>query len=463
MYDLPGTDSGREWIEVQNQGSTAVDLSQYKFSEASSNHALHIISGDATLGPGAYAIISDDGGKFMADWPAFGGSLFDSTFSLNNSSATLTLKDSSGGIVDQASYASDQGASGDGNSLQKKIDGTWISASPTPGAINASQSSEPESDPEGDSEVSTSTDSTREETQADISSHYSYVSISTYKVPDKFEVSAGRNRLGVVGAPIEFQAEGDESHPGANFIWTLGDGSVEEGERIEHAYKFPGKYAVVLDAKLNGDESISRTKVEVIEPDLSVEEANEKLVRIKNNSKEEINLYGFELVEGSSHFEFPKDTIILSGESVAFPAEITDLHPDLSSKVALRSLIALDPVSNVLPTEVRVDNSEEISMLMTKALEIQNEIAMLQSQTSIQGSAQNSTGIAVEQKPSEESSSSNHASENGNEINLSNTATVINSSGIENSDKNSSSTKSELKQQRSSWLKILEDFFFGQD
>ena len=42
MYDLEGTDTGREWIEIYNNSNSSVDLSSYKLFEADTNHELTI-------------------------------------------------------------------------------------------------------------------------------------------------------------------------------------------------------------------------------------------------------------------------------------------------------------------------------------------------------------------------------------------------------------------------------------
>ena len=44
MYDVEGTDTDREWIEVYNDGSESVDLSTYKLFEANTNHGLTLSS-----------------------------------------------------------------------------------------------------------------------------------------------------------------------------------------------------------------------------------------------------------------------------------------------------------------------------------------------------------------------------------------------------------------------------------
>src|SRR3989344_6229310 len=73
MYDLSGTDTDREWIEIYNSGSGTVDLSSWKFFEGNTNHALNNASGGTSLAAGSYAIIADDSAQFLLDWPSFSG------------------------------------------------------------------------------------------------------------------------------------------------------------------------------------------------------------------------------------------------------------------------------------------------------------------------------------------------------------------------------------------------------
>ena len=68
MYDLEGTDTGREWIEIYNNTNTSVDLSTYKLFEANTNHALVVYEGNANISAGGYAIISSDPVKFKIDY-----------------------------------------------------------------------------------------------------------------------------------------------------------------------------------------------------------------------------------------------------------------------------------------------------------------------------------------------------------------------------------------------------------
>jgi hypothetical protein len=157
MYNPSGTDTGYEWIEVYNSGSSDVDMVGWKFTESGTDHGLTVKQGTALIPPGSFAIIVDDLTKFLSAFN-FSGTIFDSTFSLSNDGESLIIKDNSKVEVDAVIYSKIQGASENGNSLQKNIT-EWISALPTPGAINATVDTEGETDdtnpPSGDSVILT--------------------------------------------------------------------------------------------------------------------------------------------------------------------------------------------------------------------------------------------------------------------------------------------------------------------
>lgn len=132
MYDPLGGDDNHEWIEIKNGTANSVDLSEWDFFEANTNHSLTLAQGNATVPAGGFAIIAEDAAQFLVDFPSFTGALFDSSFALANTTETIAIKDGSGTIVDEVTYSSEQGATNDGNSLQKAESG-WIAATPNPG------------------------------------------------------------------------------------------------------------------------------------------------------------------------------------------------------------------------------------------------------------------------------------------------------------------------------------------
>ncbi|HVZ76230.1 MAG TPA: lamin tail domain-containing protein [Candidatus Paceibacterota bacterium] len=103
-YDLPGSDAGREWIEITNNGSESVDISKYRFREGGVNHKLTLVSGTSTLVAGASAYIAEDPATFASEHPGTTEAIFKSSFSLSNSGETLALVDASSSVVATYTY-----------------------------------------------------------------------------------------------------------------------------------------------------------------------------------------------------------------------------------------------------------------------------------------------------------------------------------------------------------------------
>ena len=134
MYDALGVDTGHEWVEIFNNGTSSADITKLKFFESGTNHKLNTAQGPNALTPGSYAVLTNDSSKFLSDYPSYVGQLFDSSFSLSNSGEAIAIKNSDT-VVDEITYSSSTGANGDGNSLQL-INGLWQATLPTPGKEN---------------------------------------------------------------------------------------------------------------------------------------------------------------------------------------------------------------------------------------------------------------------------------------------------------------------------------------
>ncbi len=129
MYDTPGSDTGREWIEIYS--SEEINLSEYKLFEEEVNHRIACNCSGLFSG---YAIIADKPDSFIADNPSYTGFLFDSAFSLRNSNESISLKKNDE-IIEEAAYSSESGGNGNNNSLQFYA-GKWCEGIPTPGKDN---------------------------------------------------------------------------------------------------------------------------------------------------------------------------------------------------------------------------------------------------------------------------------------------------------------------------------------
>ncbi len=333
MYDLDGSDAGREWIEVENAGTDPVDLSSWRLFEASTNHKINAVATPG-LPAGHFAVIADDPAKFKTDNPDFTGLLFDSVFSLGNTGETLVLRDQNMADIDSVAYSSSMGASGDGNSLQKTSSG-WISALPTPGKeyTTSGAFSPGTSSPA----VSGSATSTRQDAMSDAanipanySSHSSQAVASLSYDSPELEVSAGRPRLGFVGVPLSFEARAKPAKdiaPGRAIFstWSMGDGTQISGQFVSYAYDFPGEYVVILNSESSGTSAVSRTRVKIIEPKVTIGYVGSGYVEVLNNGVYELNLGGWMLETAGGRFVIPRDTIVMPHSSVKLPASVTRL------------------------------------------------------------------------------------------------------------------------------------------
>lgn len=226
MYDVTGADTGREWIEVYNSGTTSIDFSSWRLAEGETNHKIKEAKGDKILSPETYAVIADNPEKFLADHPDYPGILYESSFSLSNEGEILALKDSTLNALHQVTYDQDVGAAGDGNSLQK-IDGIWHVAVPTPGEANSINAPLPAPAP----------------TPA-LLAEGSIVTMGDL----------------VIGEIITFDLQTDDEARATQ--WNFGDGKTEKKESdamAEHIYAFAGTYTVVAEYGV----AIARTTVTI--------------------------------------------------------------------------------------------------------------------------------------------------------------------------------------------------------
>ncbi|MDO5862323.1 MAG: lamin tail domain-containing protein, partial [Thermoplasmata archaeon] len=119
-----GTDTGKEWIELVNNGDTTIDLEGYELVAASDRKSKRMtLSG--TLAPGEYLVIYPD---FV---------LVNSSGKNTRSGEGVKLYDADGNLVDETPIKSD--TSDDGKTWQRKFDGSteWVFEKATQGKSNA--------------------------------------------------------------------------------------------------------------------------------------------------------------------------------------------------------------------------------------------------------------------------------------------------------------------------------------
>ena len=316
MYDLPGSDAGREWIEVSNTTGSSVSLSLWKLFENGTNHNLVLHQGNENLPSGGSAIISDNPAKFLSDHPGFNGAIFDSSFSLSNTGETLAIRNDELEDIDSVSYLSDSGAAGDGESLAL-FGENWLAAAPSPG--NFSEGSDKEAAPNPNESASSSGGNTSGETV-----NFPKGSIKTSIIGEKNILSGAdvffeAGSLGVKGEPLE----------NARHLWNFGDGTILEGEKVLHNYIYPGEYAVFLEVSSENFTATDKLYVSVLPSNLSISSAEVLFIKLKNDSAKEINLSRWILKAGGKFFIIPENTYIRPNGEITFPGERTLLNGSL--------------------------------------------------------------------------------------------------------------------------------------
>lgn len=366
MYDVPGTDTGHEWVEIQNAGSGTLDLAGWKFFEANTNHGLSLVQG-AGIPPGGYGVIADDPTKFLADWPSYTGVLFDSSFSLSNTGEALALKDDSGTVADSLSYDPTLGAAGDGNTLQ--WDGAkWVAAAATPGAAHAgsvqSGNTGGAGSGSGDSGGSSSADSS--DTTAPPQG-------GSAPLPKSIFADAGPDRTLFVGvdAPFTATAIGLTGDPleNARYVWTFGDGGSLEGPSVRYRYSYPGVYAVILDVSSGKYAAEDRMSVNVIPVAVSIPVVSSEFVEIKNDSSAEVDLGGWILAADGKTFTVPPHTFVAPKESVLMSGERTGIAPSSPKAFSLEYPNGAFAASYEAPLiAARISGAEEVESLRPPVL-----------------------------------------------------------------------------------------------
>ncbi len=393
MYDAKGTDTDREWVKIVNDNESDVEISKIKLTINDSNHLIKDLAGSTLIYKSDSLVLVDDPDKFKVNYPSYAGKVFDSSFTLTNTSGSVTIKDDKNIVIDSMSYDSSMGAAGDGNSLQK-IDGVWKATSPT--IIGVADTSA--------TTTSTSTDSTSSASNATTSSAtssintnssvntvtrivYHYISthsgteeLSDYDTNNDLKITSGRDRLAYVGVPISFLAKSNSSVQ--KYVWSFGDGSISEGQKISHVYRFPGEYNVVLNADSVDKKAVSRSNVKVLEPKISLTEIKPEYITLKNNGEYEINLDGWKLVGVDNTYVIPSDTIIGSQKEVRIPTEYLNfskydkvvLNNPSGRQIYQNTLIKQDNSPNMIPSTSQSTSTISIATveLMINKADVEN-------------------------------------------------------------------------------------------
>jgi len=346
MYDLDGTDTNREWIEVQNTGTEATDLSKWFFFSDNSKHAL-APQGESLVPAGGYAVITQNATNFRADWPNFSGLIFDSSWTgFNNDGEEIALKDPDLNIVSPVAFTSNQGGAGNGDSLQK-VSGSWKGGLPTPGVVN--QGGSGGGGDEGNSTPAPSTPTAPPIKKKEI------------EVP-KITTSIVSQNTAFAGIPfkITMKTEGYGKEPlkMGRFAWNFGDGMTKNEREhfpFDYVYQYPGEYVITLSYYRVYDgtavDATDRLTVKVLPSEVfisSVGKDSDPYVEIENRSKIEVDISYWTLSGFIHSFTIPQGTIILPNQKIRFSSKATYFDNIDIQSIVLKSSIG--EIASTYPT-----------------------------------------------------------------------------------------------------------------
>lgn len=251
-------------------------------------------------------------------------------------------------------------------------------------------------------EVSNATNSSSGGTS---SAHSSSVTLSSTASPIKFEVSAGREQISVVGNLVSFDAVvtrgGDFFNP--SFTWSFGDGTSYVGKSVRHAYALPGTYEIVLNAVSGTEKAVSRTRVVVTKPEVEIEVIDflSGYLILKNKSNREVNIGDWRIGDGSQDFVFPTDTLIVPGGHL--PVAFGILGFTIGSTT--QNIFLKDPQNKNLATTLNpLITTGQSDHLVSSLAEIESRLALISNQVNTLAPQQSSLAkkekvIAVEDEP----------------------------------------------------------------
>lgn len=107
--------------------------------------------------------------------------------------------------------------------------------------------------------------------------------------------------------------------------WAFGDGGKRTGRSVEHAYREPGEYLVVVRAQEGYSHGTASFIVMADPAAVSIDLVSPQGVTLSNNDTRILDLSKYRLVSGKEQFQIPADTQILPGRRVIFPPEITSI------------------------------------------------------------------------------------------------------------------------------------------
>lgn len=296
-----------EWIELYNNGGTAVSLDGWTLSDGVSLE----IPLTGSVSPGQYAVLerTDDSSAPETAFLIYTGALANDGRTLTLTRADATIEDRVTGGENWESIGGDNISK---NTAQRSTGG-WITANPTPGRANQTVHIPPESDGPALEENDTTTSSG---SSANSSGRRAQTSEKIKEGELQLEMYAPRT--GYVNQEILFEVAPfgvTDRLSSFRYEWSFGDLGHARGEKVKHSYAFPGEYVVVVEGGHAIHNATQRHIITILSVELSIERTSDGLIHIRNMASHEVDLSEY-TIRGDVGIVVPKNTMLLPGTTL---------------------------------------------------------------------------------------------------------------------------------------------------
>lgn len=347
-----------EWIELQNTGGSSVNLSGWTLKAEDGTPSINL---SGSISAGAYALLERSSDATVPGVSA----LVIYTGALGNDGEHLVLRDGNGNIIQNLNFSSGWPAGNNTTKETMQWNGSiWITAEPTPGAVNATFDSG--STGNQGTGIGTQQDADNEDSNSGSSSASSVI---TGKKEEKIrydreliEIKAVNTNI-PVGTPVKislFTRDLDGSNiVRGNFFWNMGDGTefiLNKNEKFEHVYEHEGSYVITVRYHSSYFEGIepnatSRLTINVTSSGVVVSAIHfDGGIELRNTTGLEIDLTNWSLNDTSGKkFTIPYGTYILPGKTIVFNPKQTGINS--------QSAILLNPIGKFVSSKEKFPSS----------------------------------------------------------------------------------------------------------
>jgi hypothetical protein len=327
--------ANHEWIELYNGGGPDVSLEGWTLTDGMNL----TISLSGTLAAGAYGVL-----ERTSDDTAPGTAFLIYTGALVNTGATLVLRNADGQIMDQVAGGENwQNIGGDNTTKEtaQYTTGGWVTAIATPGRANETirvpVTTEPTPTTSGSSATKTTTAASGQKNSS---------TITLDRAPQsELKLSIALPSHVYVNEPLDFTVTPSGVGPtiasSLRYTWNFGDANAVRGERVTHAYAYPGTYLVQVRAEYASRVAMTEHTVTVLPVTLSLTRNEAGDVQLHNDAPYPVDLSRYTLV-GHESLVIPQYTVLLPRSTITIPWQRVE-------QAARQSLVLLkDALGNVV-------------------------------------------------------------------------------------------------------------------